>query len=377
MRPCHLPSLLLAAVAVPLAAQTPAPAPAAFVVKLGRDTVAVDRFVRGRDRVEGRCLTRSPRTLSREYAIALAPDGAPQRLEYTVRAPGDSAPPGRVTMEFAADSVTVTRAQGDSTATRTVAASGVLPALGNCWTFLELATRRLAVGGGTQAEQLTLGLGADAPDTIALARTGDSVAIEVISGLPYRTHIDAQGRILGARWAGDWRVSRVAAPDMDALASAWAMAPLGPLSPADSVQAMVGTATIRVRYARPAARGRTIFGGVVPWNAVWRTGANEATLIETTHDLQFGTTAVPAGKYSLWTIPAPNGWTLILNTNTGQWGTDYAEQYDLVRIPMRVEALRAPAERVTISVEPLAVSGSGVLVVAWDRTRALAPFTVK
>src|SRR6266705_3353530 len=115
---------------------------------------------------------------------------------------------------------------------------------------------------------------------------------------------------------------------------------LGTLSPADTVRASVAGAAVAVRYSRPSMRGRVIFGNVVPRNKVWRTGANEATVLETSADLSMAGTKVPAGKYTLWTIPAPGGWTLIVNKNTGQWGTEYDAQYDLARLDMKVEPLR-------------------------------------
>ena len=118
-----------------------------------------------------------------------------------------------------------------------------------------------------------------------------------------------------------------------------------------------------------------IFGGVVPWNQVWRTGANAATVLETDGDLIMAGTTVPAGKYSLWTIPAPSGWKLIVNRNTGQWGTEYNAQYDLARLDMTVEPLKQPVERFTIAIEPR--GKGGVLRLEWERTRASLPFATK
>jgi len=86
-------------------------------------------------------------------------------------------------------------------------------------------------------------------------------------------------------------------------------------------------------------------------------------------------TKVPAGKYSLWTIPSPAAWKLIINKNTGQWGTEYDAQYDLARLDMRVEPLRQPVEQFTIAIEP---SGNGgVLKLEWEKTRASIPLSTK
>jgi hypothetical protein len=163
--------------------------------------------------------------------------------------------------------------------------------------------------------------------------------------------------------------------DLTAVAQAFAARSLGPLSPSDSVKARVAGATVAVRYSRPAARGRVVFGGVVPWNQVWRTGANEATVLDASADLVVAGTAVPAGKYSLWTLPSPAGWTLILNRNTGQWGTDYDAQYDVARLAMRVETLPQSVERFTIAIEP---RGPGaILALQWATTRAWVTLAAK
>src|SRR5207247_5359992 len=112
-----------------------------------------------------------------------------------------------------------------------------------------------------------------------------------------------------------------------------------------SARGGVAGVTVAVRYSRPSMRGRLLFGNCDPCNQVWRTGANEATVLETSADLTVAGTAVPAGKYSLWTIPSPTGWKLIVNKNTGQWGTEYDARHDLARLDMQVETLRQPLEQ--------------------------------
>jgi hypothetical protein len=168
-------------------------------------------------------------------------------------------------------------------------------------------------------------------------------------------------------------VERVPSVDMAAAGPDFAARPLGTLSPRDTVAATVGGADVWVQYGRPLRRGREIFGQVVPWNAVWRLGANAATHFHTSGDLRVGGADVPAGTYTLWALPSPAGWQLIVNRQTGQWGTDYDAAQDLVRVAMRVETLPQPVEQMTIAIEP---EGAGaVLRVEWDRTRASVPLT--
>jgi hypothetical protein len=113
----------------------------------------------------------------------------------------------------------------------------------------------------------------------------------------------------------------------------------------------------------------------VPYNAVWRTGANAATTLVTSRPLRMGTTTIPAGTYTLYTLPTASAWTLIVNKQTGQWGTEYDQGQDLARIPMTVKKAGAPTEQFTIALERGRQSG-GVLAMTWDTTRAEVPFTV-
>lgn len=162
----------------------------------------------------------------------------------------------------------------------------------------------------------------------------------------------------------------VAAP-----ADATAQEQAGRLSPLDSVQATIQGAEIDIQYGRPSMRGRTIFGGLVPYGEVWRTGANEATHFRTSRDLRVGGTQIPAGHYTLYTLPEEDGWTLIVNGQTGQWGTEYHADRDVARIPMNVEALDTAVDTFTIDVDT-GVEHDGVLSVEWENTRAWAGLDV-
>ncbi|HEX2188319.1 MAG TPA: DUF2911 domain-containing protein [Longimicrobiaceae bacterium] len=149
-----------------------------------------------------------------------------------------------------------------------------------------------------------------------------------------------------------------------------------PSSPRDTAQMRLGGATVLVDYGRPYARGRKIMGGLVPYGQVWRTGANAATTLVTSADLRIGGVDVPKGTYTLYTVPGERQWQLVVNRQTGQWGTEYDPARDLARIPMRVSALPAPVEQFTISLDP-GRSGRGELALAWESTRASVPVEVK
>ena len=132
---------------------------------------------------------------------------------------------------------------------------------------------------------------------------------------------------------------------------------------------------IIIDYGQPHARGRAIVGQVVPFDTPWRTGANEATSLVTDADITIGGTVVPKGSYTLYTLPSRSGWKLIINKNTGQWGTDYLPEHDLARVDLRTRQLREPLESFSIwlvpDVERNAQGGiaggmsRGVLRMAW------------
>ena len=127
--------------------------------------------------------------------------------------------------------------------------------------------------------------------------------------------------------------------------------------------------TITVDYSSPRAKGRKIFGGLVPYGEVWRTGANEATTFVTTADVMVGGTHVPAGSYTIFTIPNKDKWTLVISKKTGEWGTDYpGPGNDLARIEMKASALPAAFENFTIAFDK--TPGGCVLRMDWETTRA-------
>jgi hypothetical protein len=105
-------------------------------------------------------------------------------------------------------------------------------------------------------------------------------------------------------------------------------------SPPAQASVVFGSKTVTIDYSAPSMKGRKIFGGLVPYGKVWRTGANEATTLKTDVNLKIGNLGVPAGTYTLYTIPEEHGWTLIVNRQTGQWGTVYDQTKDLGRVKM-------------------------------------------
>jgi hypothetical protein len=141
-------------------------------------------------------------------------------------------------------------------------------------------------------------------------------------------------------------------------------------SPAEKATcAMADGKTITVDYSSPRAKGRKIYGGLVPYAEVWRAGANEATTFVTTVDLMVGGKHVSAGSYTIFAIPNKDKWTLIISKKTGEWGIPYpgADQ-DLVRVDMKASTLPSAVENFTIAFDK--TSGGCTLRMDWETTRA-------
>jgi len=132
-------------------------------------------------------------------------------------------------------------------------------------------------------------------------------------------------------------------------AASLAQAPLA--SPAATADVSLNGKAVTIHYNSPRLKGRAIGSSIVPWGEVWRTGANPATTLVTKANLKIGTLHVPAGTYTIYTLPGANQWLLIVNKQTGQWGTEYHQEQDLGRTPMTSKPVSASQENMSISFE--------------------------
>jgi hypothetical protein len=169
-------------------------------------------------------------------------------------------------------------------------------------------------------------------------------------------------------------------PDIDAirdrLAAAEQRTGLQQLSVRDTARATIGAATFSVDYGRPLARGRTLLGNVISYDRVWRTGANAATQFTTSAPVTLAGLSLPAGTYTLWTVPHVSRVDLIVNKQTGQWGTEYGRAHDLGTVPMRSDSVDTPVEKFTIAIEP-GDARHGTLAMAWGTFRWTVPIVVR
>ena len=132
--------------------------------------------------------------------------------------------------------------------------------------------------------------------------------------------------------------------------------------------------TIQIKYNSPSRRGRTIYGGLVPYGQVWRTGANPATTLITPIPLHIGNLLVPAGTYTMYTLPEKNHWMLIINKQTKQWGTEYHQEQDLGRVKMDQDKIETPQEVMSISFDHVG-KDSATMHIRWEKTDESVKFS--
>jgi Protein of unknown function (DUF2911) len=344
-------TMIVLAAALPAAARAQADS-AAFIIRLGKDTTAVERYVRRGERLDAVSVTRSPRTTIRRLSVWLLPDGGVAK--YAVG--GESGEMREV-----------------------VVANGAIPLAGGFYVPWELALMRAARSGGDASTVEMLNGSASLP--IAMRRAGAGAwrfnnqfdqAVEAMT--------DGMGRLRRfVITGGGATAERVAWVDVEAVSRAFAArdaagSGMGALSPLDSATATIAGANVVIEYSRPSLRGRAL-DLLVPAGQVWRMGANNATSFATDRPVRFGGTLLPAGAYSLFIDRGRDSWTLIINRQTGMSGLDRDPGQDIVRVPLVVVTRESPVETLTLGVEP-GGSGEGVLRMQWGRIDATARFTV-
>jgi DUF2911 family protein len=366
------------------------PAPAdektSFITTLGRDTVVVETVGRTGNRVTGDIVVRVPATVRVHYDVELRADGSVARSSYESDPMGAKNMVGRrLTLDFDGDSVRATiDSAGQSRKVVRPMPKGVVPmlmtgfgasyGLYSAMGLYELLLERTKPSGNDTliVPAIDIANGAISKRKF-LARSGSQIDVDYFGFLWTHLTVDPGGRITAAdarETTEQTQTQRAAAVDIGALAKSFASADrsgkgVGAASPNLIAKGAIGGQPVVVSYGSPRRRGRVILGAVVPYDKVWRTGANEATVLTFDRDMTIGGAEVPAGAYSLWTIPKPDGTVqLIINRQHGQWGTNYDPAQDLVRVPMKASTAPAPQENFTIDIPS---SGSaGELRISWD-----------
>jgi len=387
---------------VALAACTPSAPPEqyGFITKLGNDTIAVERVTRRGNSLTSDEVDRFPRVRQRHSEIALRPDGGIKQIVMDVHTPSE--PENQRDRHVVADvsdkAITVTKTDRSGKVERTFQTGGVtamahVPQMYSLYDlFFQAGLNRIArthpAGDTVRFRQFYIDREFDKfslhGGTIhKLANGKAEIWHDWLAGNG-EASVDSAGRLLkysGARTTYLVDVERVAqVPDVQAFgirlaANEASTGGAKQLSVRDTARATIGKTTFSVDYARPLARGRQILGDVVPYNEVWRTGANAATQFETSTDITIGDLRVPAGKYTLWTKPSQTGVELIVNKETGQWGTSYDYTKNFGRVAMTSETNPTTTEEFTIAIARKD-DHHGTLTLEWGTFKWSAPIVI-
>lgn len=356
--------------------------PAAFVYRLGKDTLAIEQFTRSATAVSGEMVQRNGAAVVRvQYTMALGTDGRPTAATIK-RLQGDGTPvPNSATetrFQVRPDSIVQEIVWPDSVQRRAFAAAKALinfPVFAFGPTEILSAIKR--AGGATDSIP-ALGATGNLGFTGLSPAGGDTVRLR---GGAYAMvlRFDAAGRLLVVDGSGTTnKVTAIrSSTRLNVAELAKTMKPSGVLSAREDTRAAFGPGgMVVVDYGRPMVRERTVWGGtLVPYDSVWRAGANDATHLMTTRTLTFGTLTLAPGMYTLWVQHTRAGTFLIVNKQIGQWGTQYDPAQDLGRVLMQQAAAASHVEEFTVAVRATGAT-RGALEMAWGPSVMSVPFTV-
>lgn len=359
-----------------------------FVATLGNDTTSVERVTRTPTRIVSDAVGRSPRVVRRHWEADLAPDGTVEKWSLDTYIPNAPAASQRIhyTADFAGAAVSLTRSASGGSRSWAYQKKFATTVPWNAFVYgtyellVDAARRQPSVShigqyffeGWDEGHIGFAEVKRRADGAYAIRSTGlDGTGV---------ARVDSSGRIVSYSGQGTTykqevrRVDRV--PDIDSITTRFAADERrtgvpSELSPRDTVRATVGRAALTIDYGQPARRGRVLLGNLIPYDQVWRTGANAATQLTTTAPITLAGTPLQAGTYTLWTLPSRNGVQLVINSEHGQWGTMYDPAHDVARRPMAVDSLPGSVERFTIAVEQHAAGAA--LVMTWGAFRWSAP----
>jgi hypothetical protein len=373
-----------------------------FLARLGNDTVSVESITRRGNKVVVDGVDRFPRVSRRHTEIELGPGRTIRHLVMDIHTPSEPANQRErhVTADVTADSVHILKTDAAGKLKYNFATNGsvAMAHVPQMYSLYELyfdaaiaraVAEKRAPGDTVQLRQFYIDREFDRfPLHHGVVRLLSDNRAEIqhdwLSGTGQAT-FDSTGRMLtysGARTTYLVDVARLDSQlDIKAVADKWealeaAKGVVKELSPRDTARSSIGNVSITIDYSRPHARGRVLLGNVIPYERVWRTGANAATQFTTSAPIRLAGIQLAAGTYTLWTIPHPNGVDLIVNGQSGQWGTQYDHSRDVGKAPMQSSALSTPVDQFTIS-----VTGNdarhGTLTLEWGSFRWSAPIEVR
>jgi len=351
---------------------------AGYVTLLGNDTLAVEKFEKTDNSVSAKVVLRSPRTSLKSYELSLTDNGGIEEMTITgfdLESGFDSEGVLERSYKRNGDSleVSVLTNNGSYRIIKSGYEEGILPFIDMVhWPF-EIAFNNAMETTADSIDQRLL-TGSRASTFIVAKIDSDSMTIRHPSRGVMGINVDKNGNIIeldASQTTRKLTVKRKNDIEINSIAKRFAASdkqgnPFGSLSGAIEEEFTIGNTVVNVSYGSPQRRGRDLFGGIVPFGERWRTGANRATHFKTSSDLKIGSLDIPAGEYTLFTIPEKEGGVLIINKQTGQNGQTYDQERDLGRVPMTVSKKEDSTEGFTILVEE--EGSGGVLKLVWGNT---------
>jgi hypothetical protein len=353
---------------------------ATFIYRLGKDTVAIDQYTHQGNRIAGTMAQRVGAAVTVvRYEMTYDRDGRPVSAKIARSQPDGSPVPNQPTevrFTVSADSIVRETVRPDSVQR---AAFGVRGAMIAFPIYVYGPTEFLA--------SVRKSRGADSVPTLGMAGAPGFIGFEPVGGdtlrlrgapYPMRLVFDGNNRLMLVD--GGMTTNKVIATRetgaMDVMAMARAMKPTGIMSGREVARGAFGAGGIvLVDYGRPMVRERSVWGGaLVPFDSVWRAGANDATHLFTTRVLTFGQLTVPPGSYTLWIQHTRTGTFLIVNRQTGQWGTVYDPAQDVGRVAMQMAPAPSHVEEMTVTVRNMG-GNRGAIDFAWGNSVTTATFT--
>jgi hypothetical protein len=373
-----------------------------FLTMLGQDTISIENITRQGNTLTSDEVDRFPRVEVRHTVVTLYDDGSIRHLVMDIHTPSE--PSGqrnrKVVADVADNKVHLSKTDSTGTVNRDFQTGGsmVVAHVPQMYSLYELyfaaamkrsAASKLAAGTAVQMRQFYIDREFDrfplGEATVTLLGNGKAeVYHDWLSGTG-EAIMDSGYNMLsysGARTTYKVTVKQLAIPpEIKVIADRFEAreaegGQVRSLSVWDTTRAEIGNTAFTVDYGRPLLRGRTLLGDVIPYDRVWRTGANAATQFTVSGPIKVAGMQVPAGKYSLFTMPHSDGADLIINKQSGQWGTEYNGSVNLGTARMISEVATAPVEEFTISIVP-GDSRHGKLVIEWGTFRWIAPIEVE
>jgi hypothetical protein len=373
-----------------------------FLTTLGHDTISIESITRQGNTLTSDEVDRFPAVRIRHTIVDLNDDGSIRHLEMNIHSPSELSGQRdrKVVADVAGNGVHLSKTDSTGTVNRDFATSGsiVIAHVPQMYGLYELyfaaalkhaMTSKLPAGSPVQMRQFYIDREFDRfPLGDVTVKPLDNGKIEIthdwLSGTG-EAMMDSAGNMLsysGARTTYDVQVKRLAAPpEVKGIADHFeAMEKesghVRSLSVRDTARAQIGNSIFTIDYSRPLLRGRTLLGDVIPYDRVWRTGANAATQFTTSTPIKLAGMQVPAGTYTLFTAPHTNGVDLIVNKQTGEWGTEYNRLLNLGTTKIISGTNTTSVEEFTISIIP-GDNRHGTLVLEWGSFKWIAPIEVQ